>query len=112
MPAAVGVVEADAVLALFAEPERLVHADFNSVEPWVSGGFVGEEEDDVDFFEGAESGFGVEEVDERDDGEICRGEDDPGAIADVGEGDGSDDDNSVSLLANSEVQSVCELTLS
>jgi hypothetical protein len=92
MPAAINVLEVG-VLAALAEPERLVQADFDGVEPGVSRGFVGEEEDDVDFFEGAESGFGVKEVDEGDDGEVCGGEDDPGAVADVAEGDGRDEDD-------------------
>jgi hypothetical protein len=92
MPAAINVLEVG-VLAALAEPERLVQADFDGVEPGVSRGFVGEEEDDVDFFEGAESGFGVKEVDEGDDGEVCGGEDDPGAVADVAEGDGRNEDD-------------------
>jgi hypothetical protein len=68
MPAAINVLEVG-VLAALAEPERLVQADFDGVEP------------------------GVKEVDEGDDGEVCGGEDDPGAVADVAEGDGRDEDD-------------------
>lgn len=60
MPLAVLVDER--LLAVFAVPEGLVGRDLADVEPGVraQGGGV---EDDVDFFQRAVAGFGVEEVD-------------------------------------------------
>lgn len=96
MPAAVRVVEANSVLALFAKPQWFVHADPDSLEPRVARSFISKEEDDIDLFEGAESRFGVKEVDKGYDSEICYGKYDPGAIANVGEGDRGDDDDTSS----------------
>lgn len=98
MPGTVGVLEAS-VFASLAEPERLVETDLDGVEPGIAWLFVGEKEDDVDFFQRAECGFGIEEVDERDDGKVCACEDDPGAVPDVHECDGRDEDDAVMALA-------------
>jgi hypothetical protein len=65
----------------------------DDVQPCTPWHLVRKREDDIDFFEGAESCLGVEEEDEWNDGEVCRGEDDPCAVADVGECDWGDEDN-------------------
>jgi hypothetical protein len=49
MPTAVCVVKTN--LASLAEPEWLVKADADGVEPWVTRRFIGKEKDYVDFFE-------------------------------------------------------------
>jgi hypothetical protein len=51
VPATVDIVEANAAFAVLAEPERLMQADMDCVQPWVARRFVGEEENDIDFFE-------------------------------------------------------------
>lgn len=56
--------------APFAVPEGFVGGDFDHVEPGFGLG-AGVVEDYVDFFEGAEAGFGVEEVDCWDDYEVA-----------------------------------------
>ena len=91
MPAAVRIVESESVFPFLAKPKRLMQTNFHSIKPRISWCFVGEEEDNIDFFEGAECGFGVEEVYERDYGEVCRCEDNPGAVANVGERYGGDE---------------------
>jgi hypothetical protein len=99
VPAAVGVVETNSILAVFAEPQRLLHANPDSIEPWVAGSFTSKKKDDIDFFEGAESRFGVQEVDEWDYREIRYSKDDPCAIANVGKCYRSDDNDTGSELA-------------
>jgi hypothetical protein len=110
MPRAVSVVEVQALLGvLLAEPQRFGLRDLHGGEPGVSGRVVGELEDDVDFFEGAESGFGVEEVDEGQDGEVCGGEDDPGAVGNALECYGGYEDDTVLMLVFVYYMKGCEL---
>lgn len=68
MPSTLLIVEG--LLAVFAVPEGLVGGDFADVEPRIGrqGGGV---EDDVDFFQRAVAGFGVEEVNDGDGCEIA-----------------------------------------
>jgi len=65
-----GVLVNERFFAVAAVPERLVGGDFADVEPGV-GAEGGGVEDDVDFFEAAVAGFGVEEVDDGKGGEVA-----------------------------------------
>jgi hypothetical protein len=67
----------------------------DNVKPGVSGRFIRKCEDNIDFFEGSEGGLGVKEVDEWNNGEICRSEDDPCTVSDVGERNWSNENNTV-----------------
>lgn len=101
VPGAVLVFEIETLLGvLLAEPEGFALRDVDRVEPGVSWGVVGELEDNVDFFEGAECRLGVEEVDKGNNCEVCRGEDDPGSVGDPLECDRCDEDDAVGTLAN------------
>lgn len=99
MPAAVRIVEADSIFSFLAEPQRLVQTDADCIEPWVTRSFVGKVENYIHLFERAECGFWVQEIDEGDDGKVCHGENDPGAVPDVGEGNRCNDDDTAKLLA-------------
>lgn len=91
--------EVEAFLATLAEPKWLVLANFHHVQPGVAGFFIGECENNVDLLEGAERSLWIEEVDERNDSEVCGGEDNPGAVTDVGKRDwGNEDDTDVLLV--------------
>lgn len=101
MPGAVLVVEVETLFwILLSEPERFALGDVDSVQPGVSWGVVCELEDYVNFFEGTKCRLGVEEVDQWEDGEVCRGEDDPGSVGDALECDGCDEDDAMWRLAN------------
>ena len=100
MPGAVLILEVLALLATLAKPQRLVLADSYNIEPGVAGLLISKREDDINLFKRTEGGFWVEEVNERNDGKVCRGKDDPGAVADVGEGDRGDENNAVQILAS------------
>lgn len=100
MPATVSVVEADTIPALLAEPQRFVQTDADGIEPGVAGCFVCKYKDNVDFLERAEGGFWVEEVHKRDDGKVCDSEDDPGAVANVSEGNWRDEHDARWRLAD------------
>jgi hypothetical protein len=95
MPVTVFVVELWALFAMLAEPQWLTLANVNDIQPRVPWHFVRKRKDNIDFFERTESRLGVEEEDEWNDDEICCSEDDPRAVADVGECDWGDEDNAV-----------------
>jgi hypothetical protein len=74
--------------------------DLHCCEPGVSWRVFGELEYHVYFFEGTEGSFRIEEVDEGKDGEVCGGEDDPGAVGDALEGYGRDEDDATQMLVS------------
>lgn len=95
MPRAVLILEVQTLLATLPEPEWLVLADSYNIEPRVARFVVSKCEDNVDLLERAECGLWVEEVNDRNDGEICRSKDDPGAVANVVECNRSNEHNTV-----------------
>lgn len=93
MPRAILVLKVKALLATLTEPERLVLADPYNTEPRVTGLIISKSKNDVHFLKRAESSFRVEEVHDRNDGEVRCSKNDPGAVADVVERNGCDEDN-------------------
>lgn len=75
MPATIRIVKGR--LASLPEPQRFDFTDLDCIQPGVSRSIISKLKDYVDFFERAECGFRVEEVNERYNGEVGSGEDDP-----------------------------------
>lgn len=64
-----GVLVVEGLVACAAVPEGFIGGDLTDVEPGVRGEGGGVE-DDVDFFEAAVAGFGVEEVNDGEGDEV------------------------------------------
>ena len=98
------------LFAILAVPEGFVGGDLAHREPGLGSEGCGVE-DDVDFFERAVAGFGVEEVDDGEGGEVGDGEDDIGPVSDVVECYGRDeDDNEVDQPVRCCAECVCRPT--
>jgi hypothetical protein len=87
------------VIAFSPKPERFLLRDLHNVEPGIARCFVGEVEQYVDFFKGSVCGFGVEEVNERDNKKVGACENNECVVCYVVKGDRGDEDDAGMLSA-------------